>query len=127
MDCKWVAQASEQAFRTDPTTKIETLIDNAKEKYGVKVCKVMAYRARKEALRTVIGDELKQYKRLRDYLQTVIDTNPGSRCIVTTKVLAEHPSPNPRFHGLFIALGGSIQGFLKGCRPFIGEQTIYFC
>jgi hypothetical protein len=59
--------------------------------------------------------------RLRDYLQTVIDTNPGSRCIVTTKMLLEHPSKNPRFHGLFYCLGASIEGFLKGCRPFFGE------
>jgi hypothetical protein len=86
----------------------------------------MAYRARKKALKAVIGDDLKQYKRLRDYLQTVIDTNPGSRCIVTTKVLPEHPSPNPRFHGLFIALGASVQGFLKGCRPFIGNYYNFF-
>jgi hypothetical protein len=86
----------------------------------------MAYRARKKALKAVIGDDLKQYKRLRDYLQTVIDTNPVSRCIVTTKILPEHPSPNPRFHGLFIALGASVQGFLKGCRPFIGNYYNFF-
>jgi hypothetical protein len=101
-------------------------MDNAKEKIGVEVPKNMAYRARKKALKTVIGDDLKQYKRLRDYLQTVIDTNPGSRCIVTTKILPEHPSPNPRFHGLFIALGASVQGFLKGCRPFIGNYYNFF-
>ncbi|KAM0880742.1 hypothetical protein ACQ4PT_033378 [Festuca glaucescens] len=47
-------------------------------------------------------------------------TNPGSRCIVTTKMLLEHPSKNPRFHGLFYCLGASIEGFLKGCRPFFG-------
>jgi hypothetical protein len=123
---KWVAQNAEKALRTDPGTRVETVMDNAKEKFGVEVPKNMAYRARKKALKTVIGDDLKQYKRLRDYLQTVIDTNHGSRCIVTTKVLPEHPSPNPRFHGLFIALGASVQGFLKGCRPFIGNYYNFF-
>ena len=83
--------------------------------------KFMAYRARKKALKIVIGDDLKQYTRLRDYLQTVLDTNPGSRCIVTTKTLPEHPSPIPRRHAMFIALGASVQGFLKECRPFIGK------
>jgi hypothetical protein len=125
VNCNWVAKSCEQAFRSDPCTKVETVIDNAKEKYGVEVPKVMAYRARRKALKVVIGDDLRQYKRLRDYLHTVIETNPGTRAIVTTRVLAEHPSPNPRFHGLFIALGGSIEGFTKGCRPFIGK-LLYF-
>lgn len=80
----------------------------------------MAYRAKRKALQVVLGDNVKHYTRIRDYLQTVIDTNPGSICIFTTKVVAKHPSPNPRFHGMFYCLGASIEGFLKGCRPFIG-------
>ena len=44
----------------------------------------MAYRARTKARDMVLGDHKKQYYRIRDYLQTVIDKNPGSRCIVTT-------------------------------------------
>ncbi|XP_073355436.1 uncharacterized protein [Aegilops tauschii subsp. strangulata] len=80
----------------------------------------MAYRARKAAKNVVLGDQKAQYTRIRDYLQAVLDTNPGSRCIVTTKYIREHPSKNPRFHGLFICLNGCKEGFLNGCRPFIG-------
>ena len=126
INAKWVAKICEEAIRIDPTTKVDTIIENAKLKYGVAVPKTMAYRAKNEAVRIVLGDHVEQYKRLRDYLQTVLDTNPGSRCIVTTKTLAEHPSKNPRFHGMFMALGASIQGFLNGCRPFIGEYIVYF-
>ena len=100
--------------------------ETTKEKYGVDVHKMMAYRAKNAALQAMLGDQIKQYKRLRDYLQTVIDTNPGSRCIVTTKMVAEHPSRNPHFHGLFYYLDGSIQGFLNGCRPFIGK-CLHIC
>ena len=118
---KWVAKLCEKNMRMDPRTSIDTVIDTAKEKFGVDVGKVMAYRARKAALQVVLGDQVKQYTRIRDYLHTVIDTNPGSRCIVTTKVLPEHPSPNPRFHGMFICINACKEGFLKGCRPFIGK------
>ena len=121
VNCEWLAKTAEQSLRADPRTRIESVIDNAKQKHGVEVGKVMAYRARNKPLKVVIGDELKQYTRIRDYLQTVIDTNPGSRCIVTTKMVLEAPSSNPRFHGLFMALGASIEGFTKGCRPFIGK------
>jgi hypothetical protein len=119
----WLAVKSQEAVRTDPNTCVDTLIQNAKLKYGVSVPKSKAYRARKKAFSTVIGDQKKQYTRLRDYLQAILDTNPGSRCIVTTKELVEHPSPNPRFHGLFICLNASKEGFLNGCRPFIGICT----
>ena len=80
-----------------------------------------AYRARRKAFNKVIGDQKKQYTRLRDCLQAILDTNPGSRCIVTTKEVLGDPSMNPRFHGLFICLNASKQGFLNGCRPFLGK------
>jgi hypothetical protein len=119
----WLAKQSEQAVRIDPNTTVDTLIDNAKQKWGVPVPKSKAYRARKKAFAVVMGDQKAQYTRLRDYLQAVLDTNPGSRCIVTTKNLVEHPSTNPRFHGLFYCLNASKEGFLNGCRPFIGNYS----
>ena len=72
----------------DSGTRVDTVSDNAKLQYEVEVLKVMTYRDSRKALKVVIGDDLKQkhYRRLRDYLQTVIDTNPGSRCTVKTKV-----------------------------------------
>jgi hypothetical protein len=117
----WVAQVVEQSIRIDPTTGIDTIIESTKEKYGVAIPKVMAYRARKKALEAVLGDQVKQYTRIRDYLQTVLDTNPGSRCIITTRTIVEHPSENPRFHRMFVCLNASREGFLNGCRPFIGK------
>ena len=44
----------------------------------------MAYRAKTKAREKVMGGHKRQYHRIRDYLQTVIDKNLGSRCIVTT-------------------------------------------
>ena len=117
---RFVAKAIEDSMRTDPRAGVETVIEKTKEKFGVEVGKNKAYRARQKALSVVQGDQEAQYTRIRDYLQTVLDTNPGSRCIVTTRVVREHPSPNPRFHRLFMCLGAQIEGFLKGCRPFIG-------
>ncbi|KAM0912473.1 hypothetical protein ACQ4PT_012773 [Festuca glaucescens] len=86
----WLAKQSEQAVRIDPNTTVDTLIDNAKQKWGVTITKSKAYRAMKIAFSVVMGDQKAQYTRLRDYLQAVIDTNPGSRCIVTTKHSTRH-------------------------------------
>ena len=72
-------------FRFAPNTGIMTIVDKAQKDFGVTVPKRMAYRVKTKARHTVMGDHKKQYHRIRDYLQTVIDKNPGSRCIVTTE------------------------------------------
>jgi len=102
----WLAANSEQAIRTDPNTYVDTLIENAKLKYGVELPRSKAYRARMKAYSAVIGHQKKQYTRLRDYLNAILVTNP-------------------RFHGLFICFNASLQGFLNGCRPFIGNKIVF--
>ena len=111
VNAEWFAKTYENTIRTDPTTKIDTLVENGKLKYGVPVPRSIAYMAKNEDMRVVLVDHTQQYKRLRDFLNTVIDTNFASRCIVTTKVVTKHPSPNPRFHGIFMCLNASIEGF----------------
>ncbi|XP_044454122.1 uncharacterized protein [Triticum aestivum] len=123
VSAKWLAKQYEPLFRSDVSTSIHTLIDACMEKYGVDVPKAMAYRAKNLAVEAVLGDHRKQYPRLRDYAQTVMDTNPGSRVIVTTvtpKATEKIPHPGPRFHAMFYCINGAREGFLQGCRPFIG-------
>ena len=93
--------------------------------YGIEISKHMAYRAKNKALDVVVGKEDKQYLRLRDYLQTVIEKNPGSRCNVWS-FQPSKPTHNARFHGLFFCLQAQIEGFLNGCRPFIGTHANCF-
>nr|XP_020146808.2 uncharacterized protein LOC109732028 isoform X2 [Aegilops tauschii subsp. strangulata] len=112
-------------LRIDIGTPITTIMQNLKKKYEVEISTHMAYRARKQALKVVQRDQRGQYTRIRDYLQAVLDTNPGSRCVVTTKHLPQHPSKNPRFHGLFYCLNACKEGFLNGCRPFIGVDGCF--
>ena len=86
VSAKWLAKTYESLFRSDPTTSIQTLIDACNEKYGVEVPKHMAYRAKNLAVESVLGEHKKQYPRLRDYAATIMQTNPGSRVVVTTLV-----------------------------------------
>ena len=133
VNTKWLSNAYVDKIRSDPNTNITSIIDTARKDYGVTVHKRMAYRAKIKAREKVLGDHKKQYYRIRDYLQTIIDKNPGSRCIVTT---VTGPTPEqvekmkrgllvvisdlPRFNGLFFCVSAAKLGFLEGCRPFIG-------
>ena len=116
----WLAKVYEDTIRSNPGAGVETIMSYTKKTFGVHVPKSLAYRARRQAVEVVQGDHRLQYHRLRDYLQCVLDTNPGSRCIVTTKEDLENPAPTPRFHYMFYCLFACKEGFLNGCRPFIG-------
>ncbi|KAK1646078.1 hypothetical protein QYE76_063883 [Lolium multiflorum] len=133
VNAKWLSGTYVTEYKSNISTSINTLQDKAPKDFGVDVPKRMAYRARTKATEMVMGDHKQQYHRLRDYLQTVIDKNPGSRCIVTTitgptdeQVEAMKTgqmvdiSYSPRFHGLFFCVNAAREGFLQGCRPFIG-------
>jgi hypothetical protein len=79
----------------------------------------MAYRTKAHAQRLVLGHHDDQYRRIRDYLQTLLDKNPGSIAVVRTEPgIAD--GLNPRFYGMFISFSAQIEGFLSGCRPFFG-------
>ena len=114
VNSKWLSSAYVEKYRSDINTGITSLQDKARKYFGVYVSTRCAYRARTKAREMVLGDHKKQYYRLRDYLQTLIDKNPGSRCIVTTisgpteeqvegmkKGQVVNISYTPRFHGLF--------------------------
>ncbi|KAM3349245.1 hypothetical protein ACQJBY_022378 [Aegilops geniculata] len=124
VDSTWLSNKYENNFRGDPDWKISALIDTTKRNHGVDITPMMAYRARNKAADIVLGNHKQQYVRIRDYLQTVLDTNPGSRCIVTT-VQQPPPAMNPRFHGLFFCVNAAKEGFLHGCRPFIGVDGCF--
>jgi hypothetical protein len=83
---------------------VETMIDTTKEKCGVDDSKVMAYTTRSTTLQVMLGDQMKQYTRIRD---DFICKLVGALSQLTTKVLLEHPSPNPRFHDMFIYLNAT--------------------
>ena len=117
-----VGKVCEDTIRSNPKAGIDTILKDTKKKFGVHVPKSVAYRARLMAVDVVQGDHKEQYKRLRDYLQCVLDTNPDSRCIVTTFEDEFNPAPTPRFKYMFYCLQASNDGFLNACRPFIGKH-----
>jgi hypothetical protein len=121
----WIAKKYEDLIRSDPALNITAIMDAVMKEHGIEISKHMAYRAKNKALEAIEGHADRQYLRIKDYLQTVMDKNNGSRChLATIRPLqkANEPKRNPRFHGLFFALHAQIEGFKNGCRPFFGKN-----
>ncbi|XP_040252179.1 uncharacterized protein [Aegilops tauschii subsp. strangulata] len=101
---RWLGNKMLETIRSDPNTIIPVIVDKEKRQFGLEVPRMMAWRAKKKAKDIVLGDHKKQYRRLRDYLETMKLTNPGSRCIVSTVSgkTKENPTVGPRFHVVHI-------------------------
>lgn len=115
----WLASKYENQFRADPNWRLDAFMEAVKRDLNFEITKRMAYRAKACAQRKVLGDQDKQYLRIRDYMQTLLNKNPGSKAVVDTEPRLEQHL-NPRFNGLFISFNAQIKGFLAGCRPFFG-------
>ena len=107
INAKWISKTYEGNIKSEPDMKVKAFIAMVKRDYGVEVSKHMAYRAKNKALENLRWHQ-SQYLRIRDYLQTVIHCNPGSRCVVQTMTNSD-PQKNPRFHGLFFCLHAQVQ------------------
>ena len=83
------------------------------------ISKYKAFRAKREAVKMVLGDHVEQFKRIQDYAHTLLHVNPGSMVVIKCDV-SEDPAVNPIFERMFKSFKAQIDGFKAGCRPFIG-------
>lgn len=77
------------------------------------------YRARTKALELGQGSHRESYKKVWQFAQEFLKTNPGSSC----KVEAGPPTPpqsNNTFKRIFVCYNTVVQCFKAGCRPFLG-------
>lgn len=117
----WLVTYYEDQFRVDLAGSLVFFMEAVKRELNFEITKRMTYRAKVYAQEKVFGDQEKQYAKIRDYLQTLLNKNPRSIVVLTT---ITNPMPeensNPLFNGMFLSFKSQIQGFLNGCRQIIG-------
>ncbi|XP_059654751.1 uncharacterized protein LOC132301519 [Cornus florida] len=89
----------------------------------IDVSKHKVYRAKRNALEMIEGNEANQYAKMRDYCSLILRTNPGSVVKITTE-----PTPIEnvrRFQRVFICYSAMKMGFKEGCRPLIGVDGCF--
>ncbi|XP_043714718.1 uncharacterized protein LOC122663076 [Telopea speciosissima] len=97
---KWIAKKLASNFRVDPAMSNKVMDNMLKEKYNVDTTNMRLYRARWRARDEIDGSHAKSFNKEEDAYGVV--------------------RVNPQFKRMYICFDACIQGFLKGCRPFIG-------
>ncbi|XP_058765177.1 uncharacterized protein LOC131638625 [Vicia villosa] len=115
---KWVAKAVVKKMQTCENLRISDIIQDMRQNYGVGITVGRAWKAKMIARQMIEGDADKQYSNLWRYAAELHRVSAGN----TVKINIERPSPSiqPRFGSFYFCFEGCKQGFIHGCRPFIG-------
>jgi len=113
----WIAQVLIDRFMNVGIMTVAQIIDEVKKTYTVGITPWRAGKAKQIAMDCLVGDGQQQYARLYDYVAELLRVKAG-----TFKIKINHPQPTlpPRFGCFYMCLDGCKQGFLAGCRSFIG-------
>ena len=84
---RWVAMKYIDQFRINPDMNLDELIGKVMEDHEVELSQSKAYRAKQYAKVLIEGSYLEQYRRVRDYYEELMKTNPST----TAKIDAHVP------------------------------------
>lgn len=97
-----------------------------RQKFGVHAKTSKLFRARKMAMEAAFGDHEKSYANIPRYIEALKQTN--MRAFVKLKCQGldiTNPHCSPQFERLFISFEAQANGYIKGCRPFIGVDGCF--
>ncbi|KAH0641017.1 hypothetical protein KY290_036291 [Solanum tuberosum] len=108
---QWIARKYFNIFRIDPTWSVKGIIAIVQKDLGYTIEYMKAWRAKRQALKWVYGDEGAQYEKLLRYRADLLNTNPGSN--------VEIWRDESKFKGFYVCLAPLKEAFKSGCRPLI--------
>nr|XP_025692818.1 uncharacterized protein LOC112795074 [Arachis hypogaea] len=116
-DMVWVTEMLEEKIKDQREITCAEAETWFKKEFNVAINYKKIQRAMKKARKKIEGLEREQYAELRDYLNQILLSNPGSTVHLDTTPM---PDSLPLFKRVYISFEACKKGFVLGCRPFIG-------
>ncbi|XP_052114080.1 uncharacterized protein LOC127745429 [Arachis duranensis] len=116
-DRVWVTEMLEEKIRDQREITCAEAETWFKKEFNVAINYKKIQRAMKKARENIEGSEREQYAELRDYLNQILLSNPGSTVHLDTTPM---PDSLPLFKRVYISFEACKKDFVLGCRPFIG-------
>ncbi|XP_025684790.1 uncharacterized protein [Arachis hypogaea] len=116
-DRVWVTEMLEEKIRDQRKITCAEAETWFEKEFNVAINYKKIQRAMKRARENIEGSEREQYTELRDYLNQILLSNPGSTVNLDTTPM---PDSLPLLKRVYISFEACKKGFVLGCRPFIG-------
>ncbi|XP_043718151.1 uncharacterized protein LOC122666107 [Telopea speciosissima] len=117
---KWVAEKLCEELKADPRMSREAMSAIFLKRFGLQVSYMKLWRARKVAHEWNEGNHADSYAMLPSYARLVVQTNPGSMFILQYEDRPMDISTKPVFKRCFVCYKACRDGFVNGCRKFVG-------
>ncbi|XP_060212303.1 uncharacterized protein LOC132639941 [Lycium barbarum] len=114
---KFLSKHYKERITSQPTIKGWEIQDLVRKDFDIYVGKSVCLRTRKIVLREVIGDHIAEFSRLFDYRDVLLQTNPGSTCVVN---VIDKEDGKKEFKNFYICFAAMKLRFMGGCRRCIG-------
>ncbi|XP_060190774.1 uncharacterized protein LOC132620073 [Lycium barbarum] len=103
----------------EPGIRIFELQNLVRKELEVYIGRTLSRKARSIVLQQIMGDNVEEFKRILDYRDELLRTNPGSTCVVRlSKETFE--GGIKRFQSFYICFDAMKTAFKAGCRRAIG-------
>jgi len=117
----WCADRLGDWVKKNPTKGAKDARDKLEGDFGIKLKYSKAWSGLKVALDQIYGKYEESFQLLFNWSAQLKQTSPGSHVQIELEKIGD----KNRFKRVFIALKPCIDGFLAGCRPFIGVDASF--
>ncbi|XP_019263407.1 PREDICTED: uncharacterized protein LOC109241141 [Nicotiana attenuata] len=119
--CPWLLFASREPKSVDFIIKTYNPRHNYNKTNTNSMCntKYLAkyYRSLETSIERSDGDHVKEFGRIYDYRDVLLQSNPGSTCVVK---VTDSEDEKKLFHSFYICFAAMKRRFIEGCRKCIG-------
>ncbi|KAK4390404.1 hypothetical protein Sango_2103700 [Sesamum angolense] len=123
---KWIAHEFKEEYKNNLEKSVGDLDSALRAKFGVHASSSKLFRARKIAMQIALGDHEKSYASMPKYTAALKESNSGAFVKLKCDGLdITNPNYNPKFERILISFEAQYQGYIKGCRPFIGVDGCF--
>ncbi|XP_060195188.1 uncharacterized protein LOC132624421 [Lycium barbarum] len=115
----YISERYKDRIISKPGIRIFELQNLVRKELEVYIGRNVGRKARSIVLQQIMGDNVEEFKRILDYMDELLRTNPGSSCVVR---LSEETFEGgiKRFQSFYICFDAMKKTFKAGCRRAIG-------
>ncbi|XP_075075513.1 uncharacterized protein LOC142162741 [Nicotiana tabacum] len=114
---RYLAKHYRDKIVCQPNMKVWELKKLIKDELDMYVGRSTVHRARAKIQKEIIGDVHAEFKRLYDYRDILLQTNPGTTCVVKVEDQGEGKLV---FNSFYVCFYTTKKGWSEGCRRIIG-------